>query len=184
MTPWTAAHQAPPSMGFSRQEYWSGVPLPSPLTVIRRLQIPSPVHKRKQEAWIWAPSPEPGGKVPDRPTLARAPARGCGNAAARGCGCSSRRGNRDSSRGGAPWRAILCPLPGVFCPGLGQQLRRFICNLEALGTSSPTPNSTAKFPASLPGWPSGTQLPPDLSKQQVLQRSLCGRTLTPKARPH
>ena len=31
-TPWTAAHQAPPSMGFSRQEYWSGVPLPSPRT--------------------------------------------------------------------------------------------------------------------------------------------------------
>ena len=30
-TPWTAAHQASPSMGFSRQEYWSGVPLPSPL---------------------------------------------------------------------------------------------------------------------------------------------------------
>ena len=27
-TPWTAAHQAPPSMGFSRQEYWSGVPSP------------------------------------------------------------------------------------------------------------------------------------------------------------
>ena len=30
-TPWTTAHQAPPSMGFSRQEYWSGVPLPSPM---------------------------------------------------------------------------------------------------------------------------------------------------------
>ena len=30
MTPWNAAYQAPPSMGFSRQEYWSGVPLPSP----------------------------------------------------------------------------------------------------------------------------------------------------------
>ena len=28
-TPWTAAHQAPPSIGFSRQEYWSGMPLPS-----------------------------------------------------------------------------------------------------------------------------------------------------------
>ena len=27
-TPWTAAYQAPPSMGFSRQKYWSGVPLP------------------------------------------------------------------------------------------------------------------------------------------------------------
>ena len=30
-TPGTAAHQAPPFMGFSRQEYWSGVPLPSPI---------------------------------------------------------------------------------------------------------------------------------------------------------
>ena len=29
-TPWTAAYQAPPSMGFPRQEYWSGLPLPSP----------------------------------------------------------------------------------------------------------------------------------------------------------
>ena len=33
-TPWTAAYQAPPSMGFSRQEYWSGLPLPSPNTSI------------------------------------------------------------------------------------------------------------------------------------------------------
>ena len=32
-TPWTAAFQAPLSMGFSRQEYWSGVPLPSPSAV-------------------------------------------------------------------------------------------------------------------------------------------------------
>ena len=30
--PWTAAYQTPPSMGFSRQEYWSGLPLPSPLS--------------------------------------------------------------------------------------------------------------------------------------------------------
>ena len=35
-TPWTAAYQAPPSMGFSRQEYWSGVPLPSPMTNLDR----------------------------------------------------------------------------------------------------------------------------------------------------
>ena len=34
VTPWTAAHQAPPCMGFSRQEYWSGVPLPSPSIVL------------------------------------------------------------------------------------------------------------------------------------------------------
>ena len=33
-TPWTAAHQAPPSMGFSRQEYQSGVPLPSPYPML------------------------------------------------------------------------------------------------------------------------------------------------------
>ena len=33
-TPWTAAHQAPPSMEFSRQEYWSGVPLPSPNNIL------------------------------------------------------------------------------------------------------------------------------------------------------
>ena len=31
--PWTAAHQAPPSMGFSRPEYWSGMPLPSPIHI-------------------------------------------------------------------------------------------------------------------------------------------------------
>ena len=36
--PWTAAHQAPPSMGFSRQEYWSGVPLPSPQSLLNLLQ--------------------------------------------------------------------------------------------------------------------------------------------------
>ena len=35
-TSWTAAHQAPPSMGFSKQEYWSGVPLPSPIKAARR----------------------------------------------------------------------------------------------------------------------------------------------------
>ena len=30
VTPWTEAYQAPPPMGFSRQDYWSGLPLPSP----------------------------------------------------------------------------------------------------------------------------------------------------------
>ena len=38
VTPWTAAHQAPPPMGFSRQEYWSAVPLPSPSQYIRLLK--------------------------------------------------------------------------------------------------------------------------------------------------
>ena len=39
VTPWTAAHQAPPSMGFPRQECWSGVPLPSPHLDMRVLQL-------------------------------------------------------------------------------------------------------------------------------------------------
>ena len=36
-TPWTAAYQAPPSMGFARQEYWSRVPLPSPSFLFERM---------------------------------------------------------------------------------------------------------------------------------------------------
>ena len=39
VTPWTAAHQAPPSMGFSRQEYWSGVPSPSPVILHSPMQF-------------------------------------------------------------------------------------------------------------------------------------------------
>ena len=38
-TPWTAAYQAPPSMGVSRQEYWSGLPVPSPLNLYKALLL-------------------------------------------------------------------------------------------------------------------------------------------------
>ena len=49
-TPWTAAHQAPPSVGFSRQEYWNGVPF---LTLGRlKMQIPRP-HLRHSDLAIW-----------------------------------------------------------------------------------------------------------------------------------
>ena len=45
-TPWTAAYQAPPSMRFSRQKYWSRVPLPSPEWCFSTVQIPlHPVSK-------------------------------------------------------------------------------------------------------------------------------------------
>ena len=47
-TPWTIAHQAPPSMGFSRQEYWSGVPLPSPLYELRKVDDQGNLLKTKQ----------------------------------------------------------------------------------------------------------------------------------------
>ena len=46
-TPWTAAYQAPPPMGFSMQEYWSGVPLPSPKEELESLE--SLLMKVKEE---------------------------------------------------------------------------------------------------------------------------------------
>ena len=44
-TPWTAAYQAPPSMGFSKQEYWSGVPSPSLVSKIRSILILCPLNQ-------------------------------------------------------------------------------------------------------------------------------------------
>ena len=38
VTPQTAAHQAPPSLGFSRQEHWSGLPFPSPMQGSEKLK--------------------------------------------------------------------------------------------------------------------------------------------------
>ena len=46
-TPWAAAYQAPPSMGFSRQEYWSGVSLPSPIKKAEPWRIDA------FELWCW-----------------------------------------------------------------------------------------------------------------------------------
>ena len=43
MTPWAAAYQAPPSMGFSRQDYWSEVPLPSPTS-----QLVTPFNEKSR----------------------------------------------------------------------------------------------------------------------------------------
>ena len=74
VTPEMAAHQAPPSLGFSRQEYWSGVPLPSPYyhlisrrinwcfwTVVleKTLESPldckeiQPVHPKEDQSWVF-----------------------------------------------------------------------------------------------------------------------------------
>ena len=46
-TPWTAAYQAPPSVGFSRQEYWSGVPLPSPRAAVTNYCILGGLRKSR-----------------------------------------------------------------------------------------------------------------------------------------
>ena len=57
VTPWSAAHQAPPSLGFSRQEHWSGLPFPSPMC--------------ESEKWKWSrsvvsDSSRPHGPQPTR----------------------------------------------------------------------------------------------------------------------
>ena len=44
VTPLTAAHQAPPSLGFSRQEHWSGLPFPSPMHESARVKVKSLSH--------------------------------------------------------------------------------------------------------------------------------------------
>ena len=60
MTPWTAAHQAPPSMGFSRQEYWSGVPLPSPHYILGTfIPIYFPIQAQYLYKGIVYPLPSP-----------------------------------------------------------------------------------------------------------------------------
>ena len=45
VTPWTEAYQAPPSMGSSRQENWSGVPLPSPFLATSNEQSKNEIQK-------------------------------------------------------------------------------------------------------------------------------------------
>ena len=50
-TPWTAAYQAPPSMGFSRQEYWSAVPWPSPKREETGLNGDLPKIKQQDKAF-------------------------------------------------------------------------------------------------------------------------------------
>ena len=59
VTPWTVAYLAPPSMGFSRQEYWSGVPFPSPG------DLPDPgIEPRSPAFQADALTSEPPGEAP------------------------------------------------------------------------------------------------------------------------
>ena len=53
-TLWTVAHQVPPSMGFSRQEYWSGLPFPSPG------DLPDPGNKPGSACNAGDPGNKPG----------------------------------------------------------------------------------------------------------------------------
>ena len=65
-TPCTAAYQAPPSMGFSRQEYWSGVPLPSPhhtWIIAKPLFLKQGARTSLVEQWIGIHLPMQGTQV-------------------------------------------------------------------------------------------------------------------------
>ena len=63
--PWTAAHQAPLSMGFSRQEHWNGLLLPSPG------DLPDPgIKPRSPVLWAYSLPSEPPGKPYLSPTAA------------------------------------------------------------------------------------------------------------------
>ena len=72
-TPWTVAHQTPLSMGFSRQEYWSGLPFPSPG------DLPNPgIKPRSPTLQVDASTSEPPGKQPySRPPPTHANPRLC-----------------------------------------------------------------------------------------------------------
>ena len=56
VTPWTAGPQASPSLGFSRQEYWSGLPLPSPNMLSRLVITFLPRSKHLLISWLQSPS--------------------------------------------------------------------------------------------------------------------------------
>ena len=74
-TPQTAAHQAPPSLGFSRQEHWSGLPLPSPM--------------HESEQWKWSRSVMPDSSWPHglQPTRLLRPWDFPGKSTGVGCHC-------------------------------------------------------------------------------------------------
>ena len=74
-TPWTAAHQAPPSLGFSRQKHWSGLP------------FPSPIHE--SEKWKWSRSVVPDSQRPHglQPTRLLRPWDFPGKSTGVGCHC-------------------------------------------------------------------------------------------------
>ena len=113
-TPWTAAHQAPPSMGCSRQESWSGVPLLSPIHSLEELISPPQAQSPALSRLRLRPSPLlrcPGGLIQER----AAPVPALGRAElppGRSCGCNVQLPDRP------PAVQTLGAAPGPFPPNL------------------------------------------------------------------
>ena len=85
VTPQTAAHQAPPSLGFSRQEHWSGLPFPSPM--------------HESEQWKWSHSVVSDSSWPHglQPTRLLRPWDFPGKSPGVGCHCLLREAQQQSS---------------------------------------------------------------------------------------
>ena len=100
-TPWTAAYQAPPSMGFSRQEYWSGVPLPSPNPALGASQSLPPLTQLKRKSWrVWSHDLDLANQcVPS--SLATVIGSGLGPSAGPHAGIKGKKSAHSAGRGGA-----------------------------------------------------------------------------------
>ena len=106
MTPWTVAYQAPQSMGFSRQEYWSGLPFPSPQTSCNISLSQGPVFNNglqtsQVEQWLKTkkkknpPANEGDGRnIGSIPWSGRSPRVGNGNSVH--CSCLKNSMNREA----------------------------------------------------------------------------------------
>ena len=110
-TPWTVAHQAPPSMGFSRQEYWSGLPFPSPG------DLPNPgIEPRSPALQADALISEPPGKpIMGKPKTkigkeerSRGPRTTslCDDSRRQVCQCHSLKIDPEAQRGTGPWVSV------------------------------------------------------------------------------
>ena len=128
-TPWMAAHQAPLSLGFSRQEHWSGLPFPSPMY--------------ESEKWKWSRSVVSDSQQPHglQPTRLLCPRDFPGKSTGVGCHCLLQsKAIHDHVRWGfSNWGMRNSRVPGI-CPNvLGRILRcllrfsspniRALCNL-------------------------------------------------------
>ena len=112
VTPETAAHQAPWSLGFSRQEHWSGLPFPSPM--------------QESEEWKWSRSAVSDSSRPHglQPTRLLLPWDFLGKSTGVGCYCLLREHSRRSQSWGTSWGSFLRrEVSAAECRGVPSGLR-------------------------------------------------------------
>ena len=110
-TPEMAAHQAPPSLGFSRQEHWSGLPFPSPM--------------HESEKWKWSRSVVSNSSRPHglQPTRLLCPRDFPGKSTGVGCQKDSNNCNNSGTSLAVPWLRPHLPVQGLQVCSLAGYLR-------------------------------------------------------------